>query len=106
MITAAAETVGATHRQHLKADGGIALARADRGFGERTRWAVIFAADARGPERGDAGAFGIVTLDAGRDLAERCAEEGMTPGQSVTRLDGDYTGTRRESELERARKPL
>ena len=67
---------------------------------------VIFATDARGPERGDAGAFGIVALDAGRDLAERCAEEGMTPGHSVTRLDGDYTGTRRESEPWRARKPL
>ena len=30
----------------------------------------------------------------------------MTPGYSVTRLDGVYSGTRRESEPWRARKPL
>lgn len=67
---------------------------------------VVFAPDARGPERGDESAFGIVAADTAREMFERCAEEGLTPGHPVTRLGGDYTGTRRASEPWRARKPL
>ena len=67
---------------------------------------VVFATDARGSEAGDAGGFGVVALDVGRVVAEQCAEKGMTPGYSVTRLDGKYTGTRREAEPWRATKPL
>ena len=67
---------------------------------------VCFATDARGPEGGDCGAFGIVGADIEASTLRRYAEESMCPGASITRLDGAYTGDRRQEEPWRARKPL
>ena len=67
---------------------------------------VMFATDARGPEAGDNGGFGVVALDVGREVADVCAATGMTSGFSGTRLDGVYSGVRREADPWRATKPL
>ncbi len=57
---------------------------------------VCFASDARGPENFDARGYGVVAADVPAALLRRCADEGMAPGMSVTRMDGTYTGTRRQ----------
>ena len=67
---------------------------------------TLFATDARGPERGDAGAYAVVAANAGRSLATRCAVQGVRPGFSVTRLDGSFTGRRSQEEPWRRQTPF
>ncbi len=56
---------------------------------------IVFASDAQGAGEGDDGGYRVVAKDVPMEVAERCFQVGRRPGYSVTKLSGEFAGSRR-----------
>jgi hypothetical protein len=68
--------------------------------------ATLFATDAMGASEADAGGYGIVAAEVGADMMRIVLDTSTSPGRTISRLSGDYSGLRDPSKEIKANKPF